>query len=106
MSKYHILDGKDGAVINTIKSDEEFVKANYSHYKEAVEPVAEPAEEIPVPTAEEDARAWRDKELAETDFTVQLPDHPNRDNVISYRVLLREWPSTADFPLNKPVQAT
>tara|TARA_R110002124_G_scaffold46032_1_gene138605 strand:- start:987 stop:1310 length:324 start_codon:yes stop_codon:yes gene_type:complete len=107
MSKYHILDGKDGAVINTIKSEEDFVKANYSHYKEAVEVDAtESSEETPTLTAEEEARAWRDLELRDTDIAVPISDFPNHANIIKYRILLRDWPSTADFPSKKPTLAT
>ena len=55
------------------------------------------------PTAEEiaaDARAWRDSELASTDNTPS--DHSQYDEIIAYRVSLRQWPSTADFPTTKP----
>jgi hypothetical protein len=60
----------------------------------------------PEPTAEEiatDARAWRDSELRATDQASQTPDWPNRDNILTYRTALRDWPSTADFPSKKPV---
>ena len=55
------------------------------------------------PTAEEiaaDARAWRDSELTSTDNTPS--DHSQYDAIIAYRVSLRQWPSTADFPATKP----
>jgi len=57
----------------------------------------------PEPTAEEiaaDARGWRDSELASTDNTPS--DHSQYDEIIAYRVSLRQWPSTADFPATKP----
>ena len=60
----------------------------------------------PEPTAEEiatDARAWRDSELRATDQASQTPDWPNRNNILTYRTVLRDWPSTADFPSKKPV---
>ena len=47
-----------------------------------------------------DARAWRDSELASTDNTPS--DHSQYDAIIAYRVSLRQWPSTADFPATKP----
>jgi hypothetical protein len=55
------------------------------------------------PTAEEiaaDARAWRDSELTSTDNTPS--DHSQYNAIIAYRVSLRQWPSTADFPATKP----
>ena len=55
------------------------------------------------PTAEDieaDAREWRDSELASTDNTPS--DHSQYDEIIAYRVSLRQWPSTADFPTTKP----
>jgi hypothetical protein len=57
----------------------------------------------PIPTAEEAAREWRDMELLATDYIVPLSDHPQRDAYMTYRVSLREWPSTEDFPEVKPL---
>tara|TARA_R110000765_G_scaffold76239_1_gene149291 strand:- start:15 stop:314 length:300 start_codon:yes stop_codon:yes gene_type:complete len=54
------------------------------------------------PSETELARFWRDEELTETDKASQTPDWPNRDNIITYRAALRDWPSTADFPDTKP----
>ena len=51
----------------------------------------------------EEARMWRDMELERTDAASQTPDWPNRDNIITYRAALRDWPSTSDFPDTKPV---
>jgi len=48
------------------------------------------------------ARAWRDKELANTDWVVAVTDHPQHAEYLAYRVALRNWPSTDDFPNNKP----
>jgi len=48
------------------------------------------------------ARAWRDMELAATDQVSYILDWPNRDNIISYRQALREWPSTSNFPGTRP----
>jgi len=58
-----------------------------------------------VPTAEETAeeeRKWRDLELAATDIIAQTPDWPDRDKYLAYRVKLRDWPSTSDFPATRP----
>ena len=66
---------------------------------------------IPVPqdSAEEKAeidrslaRIWRDNELKNTDKFVSVTDHPDHTAIMSYRVALRNWPSTDDFPDTKP----
>ena len=54
------------------------------------------------PTEEEAARTWRDSELFKSDWIANLNDHPKNSDYINYRVLLRNWPSTADFPATKP----
>ena len=94
--KYIIKDA-DGNVTNTIKASAEFVEANFEHYELYVAPT--PAE----PTAEETARQWRDMELSSSDQAAQTPDWPNRDNILTYRAALRDWPSTSDFPENRPI---
>jgi len=53
-------------------------------------------------TAEEEARQWRDMELSSSDTAAQTPDWPNRDNILTYRAALRDWPSTFDFPATRP----
>jgi hypothetical protein len=93
--KYIIKDA-DGNVTNYITADAEFVEANFEHYELWVDPA--PVE----PTAEEEARQWRDMELSVTDQAAQTPDWPNRDNILSYRTALRDWPSTSDFPDTRP----
>lgn len=51
----------------------------------------------------ESARSWRDDELLRTDWIIAVTDHPGRDDYISYRVALRDWPADADnFPDTKP----
>ena len=97
--KYIIKDA-DGNVTNYITADAEFVEANFEHYELWVDPA--PVE----PTAEEEARQWRDMELSATDQASQTPDWPNRDNILTYRTALRDWPSTADFPDTKPTLGT
>ena len=93
--KFNIKDA-DGNITNTITADAEFVEANFEHYEIWVAPT--PAES----TAEETARQWRDIELASTDTAAQTPDWPNRDNILTYRTALRDWPSTSDFPATRP----
>ena len=51
----------------------------------------------------ESARSWRDQELRSSDWISQTPDHPQRAAYLAYRVALRDWPSTGDFPGTKPV---
>ena len=93
--KYNIKDA-DGNITNTISADAEFVEANFEHYELYVAPT--PVE----PTAEETARQWRDMELSFSDTAAQTPDWPNRDNILTYRAALRDWPSTSNFPATKP----
>ena len=95
--KYNIKDA-DGNITNTIVADAEFVEANFTHYEEWTDPNPEPVE----PTAEETARQWRDSELSSTDYIMPLTDHPQRDDYITYREDLRQWPSTDSFPETRP----
>ena len=46
---------------------------------------------------------WRDAELKATDWITPITDHPERDATLLYRVALRDWPSTDDFPLTQPI---
>jgi len=93
MSNKWIIKDADGNITNPcIKGEESWVKANFDHVEAFVEPT------IPEPTAEEEARMWRDMELAFTDQASQTPDWPNRANILTYRTALRDWPSTSEFP--------
>jgi len=96
MPNYNILDAEDGDIINTIIASEDFVSANYDFYQEVTT-----SGDINL-TAEETARQWRDMELTSTDTAAQTPDWPNRDNILTYRAALRDWPSTSNFPATKP----
>ena len=93
--KYIIKDA-DGNTTNTINADAEFVEANFEHYEELIEPTT------PEPTAEEEARQWRNMELSSTDIASQTPDWPDRANILAYRTALRNWPSTSEFPATRP----
>lgn len=53
-------------------------------------------------SAEDAAKDWRNLELVNTDHMASIPDWPDRDKYLAYRVKLRDWPSTADFPKTKP----
>lgn len=94
--KYNIKDSQ-GNIINTIKASAEFVEANFEHYELYVVPT--PVE----PTAEEEARAWRDSELASTDKFVSVTDHLKHADIIAYRQELRDWPDTENFPNTRPI---
>jgi len=50
-----------------------------------------------------DERHWRDLELSGTDSLSLLTDHPKKTEIAAYRVKLRDWPSTSDFPNTRPV---
>ena len=50
-----------------------------------------------------EAREWRNEELNSTDHIVPLTDHPDHTATLAYRVALRDWPSTSDFPDTKPI---
>ena len=93
--KYNIKDA-DGNITNTITADAEFVEANFEHYELWV--AATPVE----PTAAEAGRRWRNSELDATDRAAEISDWPNRDNILTYRTALRDWPSTSDFPATRP----
>jgi len=51
---------------------------------------------------EKSAKEWRNQELDNTDYIVPLTDHPDHAATLAYRTLLRDWPSTSDFPDTKP----
>ena len=100
MPTYKILNS-DGDVVNTIEADQDFVDAHHSGKYELVVPPA-PTEEQLTENAHSKARDWRDGELLATDKASQTPDWPNRDNILTYRTALRDWPATDDFPDTKP----
>ena len=49
------------------------------------------------------ARMWRDSQLASSDWSVPVTDHPQHADYAAYRIALRNWPSTEDFPSVKPL---
>tara|TARA_B100000405_G_C16490075_1_gene339717 strand:+ start:82 stop:414 length:333 start_codon:yes stop_codon:yes gene_type:complete len=91
MAVYEVLNDSN-EVVNTIAADEQFMAANHDNYRL-----------VPAPdTSEKDGRAWRDAELARTDIIAQTPDWPDRDDWLTYRTTLRNWPSTDSFPATRP----
>ena len=57
---------------------------------------------IPAPSEEDTARAWRDQELLDTDHIVQIVDHSELDAWKAYRQALRDWPASQEFPATRP----
>ncbi len=55
-----------------------------------------------LPNESENATAWRNDELKETDWVPSTTDHPQHDAYITYRQALRDWPGTVDFPATRP----
>lgn len=54
---------------------------------------------------EDEAKQWRDSELYRTDSLILLPDYPYKEQLLSYRQALRDWPNTTDFPNTRPEMA-
>lgn len=55
------------------------------------------------------AYTWRNAELSRTDILVATPDHPQREELLTYRTALRDWPAKNDageyangFPDTRP----
>jgi len=97
MNDVWVVKDVDGNVTNPlVTADEAFMAANFEYYEAYV------PQEIPVLTAEQEARRWRNGELNATDTFHLLDDYPNAANLTSYRAALRDWPSTSDFPDTKP----
>ena len=43
-------------------------------------------------------REWRNNELLRTDYFMTIPDYPEKALLTKYRVRLRDYPTTVDFP--------
>jgi hypothetical protein len=91
MARFNVTDSAGNT--NFIEAEESYVAANYDSYTKVAEVI------IDDPIIH---REWRDQELKDTDWIAQTPDHPERDDYLAYRVKLRDWPSTSDFPDTKP----
>jgi hypothetical protein len=85
---------ENNEVVDSIVADADFVATLKGTWKLRDAPVPETEEEI--------ARNWRNEELYSTDWIVPLTDHPERNDYITYRTKLRDWPSTSNFPDTKP----
>ena len=95
---------KDGTSTEII-ADLEWAKTNFPDHT---------CEDITVyPTSDEileaekaEARQWRNDELERTDSLSLLSDHPQKTQITAYRVALRDWPSTSDFPDTPPTMGS
>ena len=97
---YTILNLTDSTRSNDLQ-DGDFLQYTYDngnvikkHYKTLPAETQEDIDYI--------ARSWRETELISTDHIVPLVDHPDHAATLAYRVALRDWPSTSDFPDTKP----
>jgi len=109
MSNTWVVKDADGVITNSsILASEEFMAANFDFYESLTpdEPVISEEAIIPVYTAAQIARIWRDEELIANDFIVPLTDHPQHTAYMAYRVALRTWPASSDFPATRPVLGT
>tara|TARA_R110002153_G_scaffold78648_2_gene201193 strand:+ start:649 stop:981 length:333 start_codon:yes stop_codon:yes gene_type:complete len=109
MSVYKILDGAGGSIVNTIVAEEDFVSAHHDHYEVVNDELT--SEQL-AHAKEAQEKMWRNHELETTDKAANTLDWPNRDNILTYRAALRDWPAkneageyTNGFPETKPVLA-
>ena len=93
-------DGVSNIIIGSMSFAQEAypTSAGYSHENITVEKTEE--ELLNVKKIHE--REWRDSELHKTDSLSLLTDHPQKTEIAAYRVKLRDWPSTSDFPETRP----
>jgi len=86
----------DGEIVNSIVANANFIATQEGTWRFRVNaPVV-------LPTVEQEARIWRNNELKATDYIVPIVDHPSHEATLAYRVLLRDWTLTEDFPATKP----
>lgn len=91
MATYIIKDA-EGNIVNRISASLDFVETYYEYYEEDNSALAVEAKE------------WRNSELDRTDLLMTVSDYPYKEALVVYRAALRDWPSTEDFPLVRPVQ--
>jgi hypothetical protein len=110
---------ENGIVVNSIVASAEFINTLEGTYVESqkefgigdtydgtsfskapVEPID--VEPIDIALVEKTERKWRNDELSKTDSRSIVLDDPEHDAIIAYRVALRDWPTTSDFPDTKP----
>jgi len=91
---------ENNVVVNSIVADAAFISTLPDSSSWTLQVISEGVK--PTPTAEETARAWRDSELSNTDYIVSVTDNPQHSDYMAYRVALRDWPSTSNFPATRP----
>ena len=92
---------KDG-VSNDIIAELAWAKTAYPDSTCEEVSVVEPTSDELLESKKIEARQWRDSELTITDSLSLLTDHPQKTEIAAYRVKLRDWPSTSDFPATRP----
>ena len=105
---------ESGIVVNAIVASAEFINTLEGTYVESQREFGigdtydgtsfskAPVEPIDNDLVEKTKRKWRNNELSKTDSRSIVLDDPQHDAIIAYRVALRNWPSTSDFPNTKP----
>ena len=105
---------ENGIVVNAIVASAEFINTLEGTYVESQKGFGigdtyngtsfskAPVEPIDNDLVEKTERKWRNKELSNTDSRSIVLDDPQHDAIIAYRVSLRDWPTTSDFPDTKP----
>ena len=94
-------DGVSNTIVGSLAFAQEAYPTSEGYSHEDV--TVEPTEEEILNTTKIHAREWRDRELYRTDSLSLLADHPKKTEIAAYRVKLRDWPSTSDFPNTRPV---
>lgn len=94
-------DGVSNTIVATMAFAQEVYPTSNGYSHEDVTIMAT-ADEIKV-QIEAAAREWRNSELNRTDNLSLLTDFPKKTELAAYRVKLRDWPSTSDFPDTQPV---
>lgn len=98
----YIIKDADGAEINIINADLDFVEANFDNFEEYTPEVPVVTEEQRIEQANAFELEWRNSELTRTDILMTVPDYPYVTELTAYRQALRDWPSSEDFPNIRP----
>ena len=94
-------DGKSNIIVASMAFAQEKYPTSDGYSHEDVTII--PTEKEIKANLEAEARGWRDRELYRTDSLSLLTDFPKKTELAAYRVKLRDWPSTSDFPDTQPV---
>ena len=94
-------DGKSNTIVGSMAFAKEAYPTSEGYSHEDVTII--PTEREIKASLEAAARDWRNSELNRTDTLSLLTDFPKKTELAAYRVKLRDWPSTSDFPDTQPV---